>query len=268
MRAIAVDDELISLEILQLQLEKVDEIEEVFPFSGPEDAIAWLRENNADIAFLDIIMEGMNGIDLAQEIEKIQPNCHIVFVSGSKEYALEAFRIHASGYLVKPVTKAAIEEELSHIFRFHPLVPSAKKPLRAQCFGNFDVFDSDGRPLQFKYKKSKELLAYLIHRCGATCSLRELSAVLYEDRDDDDALQSQMRNLVSDLTRTLKNAGAGDAIYKTRGNLCVIPEQIACDYYDFNKGNEKAIMAYKGEYMTQYEWSELTISYLENKRGL
>ena len=271
MRVIAVDDEPISLEILKLQLDSIPEFEEVETFSNPGEALDWIRENSADIAFLDIIMNDMTGIELAGAIRTVRPTCHIVFTTSSKDYAMEAFRVHASGYLVKPVTRDAIVAELQHILNMYSAARDGvadepeKKALRVQCFGNFEAFDRDNTPIHFKYSKAKELLAYLVHRTGASCTVRELAAVLYEDREDSESLQSQIRNLISDLNRSLAAVGAEEVIYKKRGSIAVLPDRIDCDYYEFSKGDGRAIEAYKGEYMTQYDWAEDTTAYLNNR---
>ena len=265
MIAIAVDDNLIALELMTLQLERTKTFREIKVFSTPGEAIAWSLKNQADVAFLDIIMNEMSGIDLAQELRAINPDIKIIFCSTSEDFAMDAFRIHADGYLTKPVTESAILEELSHMHLKDDDKKQETDKLYAQCFGNFEVYYND-TPLHFKYQKSKELLAYLVHRNGATCSNRELAAVLYEDREDSDSLQSQIRTLIASLNKTLREVGQEDVLYKTRGAIAILPEKISCDYYDFLKGMEAARRKYSSEYMAQYPWADVTAAYLERKK--
>ena len=265
MIAIAVDDNEINLEVLTLQLQSIPKISEVHSFRSPESAIEWMKTNRADAAFLDIIMEGLNGISLAEEIEVLQPDCRIVFCSGSEDYAMDAFRVHASGYLTKPIMKAQLEAEIARLFPASPAPAASGKKLRVQCFGNFAAFGPDGTPLSFRYKRTRELLAYLIHRRGATCSTGELASVLFEDRDNDEGLQSQIRNLLADLTRVLKGIGAEDVLYKDRGLAAIIPDKISCDYYTFCDGMEKSMRSFHGEYMAQYSWGEETAAWLSRQ---
>lgn len=262
MRVIAVDDEPISLDYLKLILEDTPEIDEVVSFSNGPDAMAWLRENEAEIAFLDIQMSGMDGLELAKMMAEIQPECRVVFVTGSKDYAIEAFQLHAVGYLVKPATVENVRKEIMHIQKTFPM--DDRKSLRVQCFGNFDIFYED-TPIKFRYQKTKELFAYLVHRRGATTSVRELVALLYEDRPDSDSLQSQLRTLVSDLSKTLSGLGVKDVLVKARGTLAIAPEAFECDYYDFINGDQAAAKSYLGEYMAQYDWAEYTAGYLDRK---
>lgn len=259
MRAIAVDDDKLSLEILTVQLENIQVFDEVISFDNSNDALEWLKTNDVDAAFLDIIMDDMNGIELARNIRNLKKPCHIIFVSSSTDYAMEAYRVHADAYMTKPINKEAVLEELKYI----PGLKKESKPLRIKCFGNFEAFDQNNTPLKFKYKKTKEMLAYLIMRNGSTCNLKEIAAVLYEDKNDSPSLQSQMRNLVSDLNKSLKSIDASDALYREKADIAIVPEYIECDYYKFNDGVNQAIKQYKGEFMSQYDWAELTSVYLD-----
>jgi len=130
-----------------------------------------------------------------------------------------------------------------------------EKKVRVQTFGNFEVF-VDGKPLNFARSKTKEMLAYLVMRRGARCNNNELVSVLWENKPDSPALQSQYRHLVSDLTKVLKSVGAEDILIKQRGFLAVVPEKLSCDLYDFSAADNNTANNYMGEFMTQYSWAE------------
>lgn len=276
MKVVAVDDEPISLDCLEVVLSNMEELTEVIAFPAAEDALAWFKTNKADAAFLDIEMRGMNGLELASEIRRLCSSCKIIFVTSTSKYALEAFKLHATGYLVKPVTKDAVREELDFIFNDAdspeqsdhsvrlPQTSTTSNMLRVQCFGNFEVFYQN-LPVKFSLSKSRELLAYLIHRRGSFCSLSEIAAILYEDKPDNAALQSLIRNIISDVKKSLKTIGCDDILVKTRGFVAILPGKISCDYYDFLDGDAYAVNSYNGEYMAQYTWAEFTVGYLERK---
>ncbi len=109
-------------------------------------------------------MPGINGIQLAKNLKKINPLIKIVFVTAYNKYALQAFKIHAHGYVTKPVSEAKIKEKVDELQNIAPL--QSNKKLQNKCFGNFEVF-YNGEPVKFSYKKSKEVFAYLIDREGA-----------------------------------------------------------------------------------------------------
>lgn len=65
-----------------------------------------------DLVFLDIQMEGMNGMDTARAIRELQPDTVLIFVTGSKEYVFEAFDVSAFHYLLKPLEETKFMEVL------------------------------------------------------------------------------------------------------------------------------------------------------------
>lgn len=255
MKIIAVDDESIALEGL------MDVIKEAAPnavlhgFEYPEDVLEHIKTNECNVAFIDVEMPGMSGVELAQILKLHNPDINIIFATGFEEYRREAYDMHASGYLTKPITPEKVKKELNDLRR--PIPASIR--MRVQTFGNFEAY-IDGRPIAFKYSKTKELLAYLIDRKGALCTLAELSGIIFED--DSGAHATYMKSLRRDLLETLDNAGCADVIVSQRGRLGVMPDLISCDYYDWSDGKRMGVM-WQGEYMTQYSWSEYTAGMIE-----
>ena len=130
----------------------------------------------------------------------------------------------------------------------YPVKLKSTKVIQVKCFGNFEVFHN-GEPLKFAYSKSKELFAYLIDREGAAININELNAILWEEDH-----KSYLRNLISDIQKTLQSVGAGD-VFKKRHNECYIDvDKVDCDAYEYHRNNPDAIRIYRGEYMMQYSW--------------
>ena len=107
MIAMAVDDEALMLRALMAAVDASPDIAEVSGFSDCEEAFAFVKTHSVDIAFLDIHMRGMGGLALAEKIVSACPDCKIVFCTGYEEYAIPAFKLHASGYLLKPISATA-----------------------------------------------------------------------------------------------------------------------------------------------------------------
>jgi len=256
---IAVDDEHLALVGIEFTLKRVKPDCTLACFDTPGKALSYAKENRVDVAFLDIEMGGMSGLQLAKSLKEIYGETNIIFTTGYSRYAIDAFAMRVSGYLLKPVSVKAVAKAMDHLR--HPVKPPQEKRVRIQTFGNFEVF-IDEKPLKFKRTKTKELLAYLVMRGGALCSNRESVAVLWEDRPDCAALQSQYRHLVLDLTNSLKSADAGDVLVRQHGYLAVAPEKFSCDMYDFCAADANAVNSYMGEFMTQYSWAEFTNAYL------
>ena len=115
MRAVIIDDEEVSLEIDATIIEATELFSSVKAFGHVDELLEYLSQEKVDVAFLDIIMDEADGISLAMEVKRIQPDCKIIFVSGSRDYAMEAFQVYASGYLLKPITAEEIDELMANI---------------------------------------------------------------------------------------------------------------------------------------------------------
>ena len=255
MRAIAVDDEIYMLETLEEAINESSDIEEVKAFSSCSAALAYANENPVDVAFLDINMRGIGGLGLAEKLMDIHPNCKIVFCTGYQEYAVDAFRLHVSGYLMKPITAEAVQKEINHIKGSE----ATKKILTVKCFGNFEVMHN-GECLPFKRKKAKELLAVLVDRKGAGMTAKQICAVLFPEDTDDTKNAAYLRQLVLDLKNTLKTVDADDVLRHETPYYRIDASLINCDYYSFlETGKPKFI----GEYMSQYSWAEESCAMLQ-----
>lgn len=249
MIVLLVDDEELQLLRLEKAVKKVlQENIDYLCYTNPLKAWKDNALKKIDIAFLDIEMPELNGIQLAKKLKKINPLVNIIFVTAYDNYALNAYKIHASGYVTKPVSEDKIKTEIEGL-RFPTQIEQSKK-LQVKCFGNFEVF-CDGVPLKFQRSKSKELFAYLIDREGAAINVNEINAILWEDEDR----KSYCRNLIADIQATLKKVGASE-VFEKRHNECFInPNLIDCDAYEYKKNNPNAIRMYRGEYMEQYPWA-------------
>lgn len=258
MHVIAVDDEKLALcNLMEAVGEALPQVK-LTGFRNPSEALDYVRLHPIEIAYLDIEMRGMNGLELAMEIKKINPDINIIFVTGYSQYALDSYSVAASGYLMKPVTKEVVQRALLNLRK--PLL-NQKPQIKVHTFGNFEVFVDD-QPLYFKRAKAKELLAYLIDRKGASATILELAAVLWENKIYTRSLQNQTQTLVSEMMKTLKSAEIEHMIIKKRNSIAVDIKTLECDYYAFLKGDFYAIQAFSHEYMTNYSWAEFTVGAL------
>ena len=260
MNVMVVDDEIRALKDLTQAVEAALPDADVKSFSKPSDALQYERLSQVDLAFLDIEMGGMNGLQLAKNLKDVYGKINIIFATGHTKYAVDAYAVHASGYIMKPITKESVLEAMNYLY--HPIAPTQNKKIRVQTFGNFEVF-ADDKPLIFARTKTKELLAYLVMRNGARCSNNEITAAIWEDRTDSESLQSQYRHLVYDLRQTLRGIKAEDILVRQRGYIAIVPDKISCDMYDFINADAGAVNNYRGEFMAQYSWAEFTNAYLE-----
>ena len=259
MRILAVDDKEMPRKVLARAIREAMPDAELTVCAFASEVLALPDAGDFDVAFVDIDMPGMNGIALARELKRQNPKVNIVFATGYGEYMADAFALHSSGYLMKPITAEAVATELENL-RFPPSMPTRDDDgkLVVRCFGNFEVF-SDGRPVAFSRAKSKELFAFLVDRRGAVVPLREVEVAIWDEPlNGRGKSSSYLRTLVSDMRQTLSACGHGNVLVKRRGAIGVSMRHVSCDYYDFLAGNPLAIAAWHGEYMSQYSWAEVT----------
>jgi len=265
MDIIAVDDEYLALLALEEAIRGAVPDCTLHGFCTSSDALAYARKNQVDIAFLDIEIDEMDGLALAKSIKDIYGKTNIVFATGFSHYAMWSYKVGASDYLLKPVTKEAVAKALERLR--DSVSEKADTSVRVQTFGNFEVY-LDGVPVAFSRSKSKELLAYLIDRQGASASTQEIAAILWEDREYDISLKNQTQTVISEMMKTLRDNGMDGLINKSWNQISVDRAKVSCDYYDLLNWELSAVNAYQGEYMRNYSWAEMTTAALAQKTNI
>ncbi len=263
MTVIVVDDEELARQDLIRTLEVVDPECEVQGFALPRDVLAFAQDTKVDVAFLDIEMPGMNGLELAKRLKDLWPDVHIIFATSYENYAVDAFALHATGYLLKPVRREELARELTFVYGRLVAAPGAL--LEVKTFGGFAV-SAGGVPLVFRRSKAKELLALLVDRRGGALTLRDACAYLWEDEPFTKSQRSYYQNIVSDLRTTLQEAGAGDVLVKSWNSLAIAPGLLDCDSYRFLEGDPIAVNSYHGDYLPEYPWSEFSVARFDAAR--
>ena len=262
MKVVIVDDEKIILDGIKRTILKIYPNFEINCFLNSNEAVDYINKNSCDVALLDIQMPELSGIELAKRIKSIKQDINIIFITGYSEYAVNAFSLNASGYIIKPPRESDIINAFENL-RYSIKEKSSR--IFIQCFGNFEVF-YDGVPIQFGRRKAKELLAYLVNKRGATCNINELCEVLWENSENIEANKVYIRTLLAELTRVLSRYASENILIRNKQNYGVDRTKFECDFYKYLNNDIEAINLYTGEYMSQYSWAELTHAYLEQKK--
>lgn len=243
MTIITVDDERAPLNMITNAVKNVCANATVSPFMNGNEAYEYAKENTVDVAFLDIQMRQMSGLDLAKKLQDINPKVNIIFVTGFNEYGIDAVQLHASGYLEKPVDEEDVEKAMQNLL--YPVDEENK--LFIQVFGKFEVFYK-GKPLKFERTKSKELLAYLVNLKGASASKKEICAVLFEDEEYTRAQQGYFTKIYNCLNATLNEIGVDNLLIHEINNYSV-----NMSAFDSDIETQKESLT---QYMEQYSWAE------------
>jgi two-component SAPR family response regulator len=252
------DDEALIAQGMKRAIDRL-ELFEVITVSNGLEAYDRIRSGGIDAMLLDINMPDMNGLELAGEIRRLHPQTAVIFITAFRQYALEAYAVHPSAYLLKPFDPMLLQQELEYALLSKQACRSSRICVRT--FGHFEIL-LDGRALDFRRSKSKELLAYLVDRRGAGVTRHDAFATLWEDRQYDISMQKQLDVVIRSLRDTLQAYGIGSLFELRSRNLRVLPDMMDCDLYRFLDGDEKTVNAYCGEYMSQYTWARDTEAHL------
>jgi two-component system LytT family response regulator len=254
---LAVDDESPSLKLLVEAIkEAIPNINELLSFSNGKDALKSTKNKKIDLAFLDIELGDMSGLSLAKDLKKSNPLINIIFVTGYSQFTPEAIAIHASGYITKPVMSEDIKREYGNLL--FPANNQEKEDGKLYCktFGNFEVFFNH-KPLVFERSKSKELLAYLVDREGSLQNRNQLIAILFPD--DNEENQNYLTQIWRSLKKSLKAVGQDGVLVKGFNQYGIDITKVDSDLFDYLNGDHKTVNSFRGEYMSQYEWSEFSL---------
>lgn len=115
LRCIAIDDEPLALEIISKFCERFGDIS-LSVYSDPQEGLAAIKKGDFDLAFLDVEMEGVNGLQIAASVP---PEACFIFTTAYLDYAFDGFNLNAVDYLHKPISydrfRLAVEKALRHL---------------------------------------------------------------------------------------------------------------------------------------------------------
>ena len=109
LRVLIADDEAPARSKMRRMLGKFENIDVVAEAANGLEALEAVREHKPDLAFLDIDMPGLNGLEVAEEISQMKSPPFIVFATAYNEHAIKAFELNAIDYLLKPVAEDRLE---------------------------------------------------------------------------------------------------------------------------------------------------------------
>lgn len=290
MKILAVDDEKLMLSALVSAINEAMPEAEVAAFRSATSALEYFEDNKIDVAFLDIRMRGMDGLELARKLLEMDPTLNIIFCTGYDEYISEAFReVRCNGYITKPVDADTVRRELSHLRTPIAAEDVGKKGTNSEAAGNsgngaagnaagngtagagsedvnegsiannrhrvrfqcFGYFAAYIDDEPIKFSSVKTL-ELLAYLVNAGGGMVTNQEILTYLWDDDEEHESYLKKLRKDLIETLTAYGCEDIIVRQWGGMSLRTDKVDCDYYDWKKNNPGK---YEGDYMKQYYWT-------------
>jgi len=211
LRVIIVEDEKPILDLMERLVGRHPLLEVAGTFASPLEALARFEELKPDAAFLDVEMPKMGGIELAGKLKEVREDLQVVFTTAYPGYAVDAFRVNAADYLLKPVTPEELERVVARIARnreMHAAVRPASgigEP-SVRCLGTFETRGTNGNLMGWPTRKTEELFAYFLANPGRLTGKWQLADLLWPDMEEDRALHN-LHNTIYRLKKALKEAG-------------------------------------------------------------
>ncbi len=277
-KAVILDDEQPAIDKLEKQLKTSGQVEVVGKFTEPLVALEFLKETIVDAIFLDIEMPNLSGLEVSNRALDINKRVAVVFITAYNQYAVEAFRLNALDYLLKPVSMERLQETLKRIVE-EKGITIEPATTSIQCFGKLKLVVG-GSEVRFRTKKAEELLALLLDRTGKFIHRNEICDLLWEDYDGDRAL-TNFNTTLHYVKKALWQQGARITVEHHKGSYRLVTDGLDCDClqfrqftgkpYDINEDNlpryEATADLYQGQYLVgeDYSWAELNRQMMKEK---
>ena len=255
MRAIIVDDEPLMLKRFVRLSEGIPDLHIVGEFESAQEALEYAGKNQVELAFLDVAMPVINGIELAKRLREIRQDILIVFVSAYEEYIWDSNQIGGDYYVIKPYNRETLEMVME---RIRLMSHRQRKELYIQTFGRFIVL-RDGKPLRFT-GKAKEILALVVTRRGREISNEELYSTIWENRTYSNENMNVFYNALCRLKRALKEMGLEKLLISSAHGQMINTDLFDCDYYAWQDKNVEKRDRFAGEFMSEYTWGEYILA--------
>lgn len=262
------DDEEPGLNLLKRVLDSFHEVQVIGAYTDSKTGLQEVKRLKPDLCFLDIQMPEMNGIQVAKKL--MDDNVMVVFITAYQQYAIEAFRVNAVDYILKPVTKNEVSRVLDKILpRLPKQSENQAEQLTIRFFGGLYV-DHKGIELDWPTEKTAELFTYLICYQGTKVSKWQLCDILWPHLEPEKAMHN-VYNAIYRLKKLFEKAGVNFDIISKKGYYELKLYDVRIDFHEMDefvsnlsriddqsiKDYEKIEALYSGEFLAgkEYSWT-------------
>lgn len=230
-RIMIVEDEQPILELHTMLLEKYGPFEVVAAFQSPIEALNEIPKLEVDVLLLDIEMPRMTGIELAQQLVNTGIDVPIIFSTAYAQYAVEAFRVQALDYILKPMMPNAVKQMDERLQKYYGLQPRKAKveKLCVQLYG--DVYCKKGdHAIKWPTRVTEELFYYFLLHEGNVCRKWSVIDDIWPNSEEKRALSNlyntiyRMRQLFTELDLPIVIERVNDG-YEMKTNDCIMLEK-------------------------------------------
>jgi len=259
MRTIIVDDEPLMLKRFRRMSADIPDLHLTGQFESAKAALTYAEQHPVELAFLDVEMPIMNGIELAKQLRRLRPDMLIVFITAYDSYVWDSTQIGGDYYMMKPYSRENLEMVME---RLRLISQRQKKQVYIQTFGRFVVL-KNGEPIPLT-GKAKEILALVVTRRGREISNLELYNTIWEGRPYSNANMSVFHNALRRLRLALKKASLEKLLISSSRGQMVDTSLFDCDYYAWEDKNPEQRDRFTGEFLPEYSWGEYILGYIIN----
>lgn len=273
LKVVLLDDEKPALRVLSKLIGDRNDVQVVAAYTDPSEMLSNVKSLMPDLIFLDIEMPEINGLEMAARILEIHENIEVVFVTAYRQYALEAFRVSALDYLLKPVDPDMLHRTIDRILKRRGRTPEQEVGSKSGivCFGGFEISKEQQSPIRFPTAKAEELFAYMLVHRNTTISKWTICDRLWPDILSPENVKHKLHVTMHRMKKTLLEGGIEVRISSPKGYYRMECEE-TCDYILFeqavagtlnaDQGNSEALIKalglYKGPLFANrdYPWCE------------
>lgn len=255
MKIMLLDDDKASLIIMRNMISKIPEIELAGSFQSTSEAYQFIRNNQVDMAFVDINMPEENGLNFVKRVRLEVSDIIVTFLTAHKEYALEAFEVHAFDYIIKPITHLklinSIQDAKQRLVLQTVKDYISSKKLVVQCLGGIEARSANNERVQFTSTKSMELFSYLLLKKGLFVSKWRIIEDVFTGMPPLNA-ETYLNTTIYKLRKSLEPFGMKSAIESADGCYKINMKDIHVDfvefennlilYTDFNADNQDKVL--------------------------
>ncbi len=253
LKAVIVDDEKLVANFLKIQLESTGLVDVVYEFQKPSTALSEIPDVKPDVVFLDIEMPGMNGIELGTKLLGKCMDLEIIFVTAYNQYAIDAFKLNAIHYLLKPADEEDLRAALERIMVKRKYQPKAiqYEDLRIELLGHLKVLQN-GQEVQLKWPtvKVEELFALMLLYRKHGIEKWQLTEKLWPNMELKKAEQN-LYTSIHRLKKTLLTNGLHICIRNEKGKYFLDLPDCIIDIDEQRPFNKATLFGDK-----QYHWVE------------
>ncbi|MCT6923281.1 MULTISPECIES: response regulator [Bacillales] len=239
MKVLIVDDEPIMLLTMKRMLASIDGIELVGSFQQINEALAFLQQHEADIAFLDIEIAEDNGIELARNLRANNANLDIVFTTAHANYAMQAYDVYPLDYMLKPVSKSRLNQTIARAMSKRRTASTTENAvqnrLKVQTFGCLEVSSTQYGEVKWRSKKNKELFAYLLMKRGKSVAKMRLIEDVFPEMPVKNA-ETYLHTAVYQLRAVLKDHGFKSHVISGQEKYRLDLTNMDVDFLQFEQG--------------------------------